>query len=86
MKALTLDALVIGGGPGGAAAAILLAQAGWSVGVVEKATSFPRHKVCGEFLSATNFALLRQMGVAQAFFGLAGPDVTRVGLFSRGHV
>ncbi len=84
MKASTLDALVIGGGPGGAAAAILLAQAGWSVGVVEKA-SFPRHKVCGEFLSATNFALLRQLGVAEAFFGLAGPEVTRVGLFSGRH-
>ena len=79
-----LDALVIGGGPSGGAAAILLAKAGWSVGVVEKA-SFPRHKVCGEFLSATNFALLREMGVADAFFALAGPAVTRVGLFSGDH-
>jgi len=72
---------VIGGGPSGAAAALLLAKAGWSVGVVEKAT-FPRHKVCGEFLSATSFPLLRQLGVAESFFALAGPAVTRVGLFS----
>jgi len=76
-----LDALVIGGGPSGASTALLLAKAGWSVGVVEKA-NFPRHKVCGEFLSATSFPLLRQLGVAQSFFALAGPDVREVGIFS----
>jgi menaquinone-9 beta-reductase len=77
----TLDALVIGGGPSGATAALLLAKAGWSVGVVEKA-SFPRHKVCGEFLSAASLPLLRELGVTDAFSALAGPPVTRIGVFS----
>jgi menaquinone-9 beta-reductase len=81
----TFDALVIGGGPSGAAAAILLARAGWSVAVLEKA-SFPRHKVCGEFLSATNFPLLHRLGVDESFFALAGPEVTRVGLFAGDHI
>src|SRR5580704_6165585 len=74
----TFDALVIGGGPGGATAALLLAKAGWSVGLVEK-VSFPRRKVCGEFLSATNLPLLRHLGLAESFLELAGPDVRQVG-------
>ena len=53
----TYDAIVIGGGPGGATAALLLAQAGWSVGLLERKV-FPRRKVCGEYLSATNWPLL----------------------------
>jgi len=76
------DALIIGGGPGGATAALLLARAGWSVRVVEKA-AFPRGKVCGEFLSATNLPLLRELGVAEDFQELAGPEVRQVGLFAR---
>jgi menaquinone-9 beta-reductase len=77
----TFDALIIGGGPGGATAALLLAKAGWSVGLVEK-VSFPRRKVCGEFLSATNLPLLRHLGLAESFLELAGPDVRQVGLFA----
>jgi flavin-dependent dehydrogenase len=77
----TFDALIVGGGPGGATSALLLAKAGWSVALVEKA-SFPRGKVCGEFLSATNLPLLRHLGVAESFLELAGPEVRQVGLFS----
>ena len=76
------EVLVIGGGPAGATAALLLAQAGWSVALIEK-TPFPRKKVCGEFLSATNFPLLRRLGVAEAFRDLAGPEIRHVGLFAR---
>jgi flavin-dependent dehydrogenase len=80
----TFDALIIGGGPGGATSALLLAKAGWSVALVEK-TSFPRGKVCGEFLSATNLPLLRRLGLAESFLELAGPEVRQVGLFSGDH-
>jgi flavin-dependent dehydrogenase len=76
------DALVIGGGPGGAATALLLARAGWSVVLVER-KAFPRRKVCGEYLSATSLPLLEQLGVADAFRDTAGPEVRRVGLFAR---
>ena len=85
MSTSTFDALIIGGGPGGATSALLLAKAGWSVALLEKA-SFPRGKVCGEFLSATNLPLLRHLGVAESFLELAGPDVRQVGLFSGDHV
>ena len=78
------DAVIIGGGPAGATAAALLAKAGWSVAIIEKA-AFPRGKVCGEFLSATNFPLLDQLGLCQSFFSIAGPPVRRVGFFSGDH-
>jgi flavin-dependent dehydrogenase len=52
------------------------------VAVVER-TTFPRLKVCGEFLSAANLPLLRDLGVADEFLDLAGPDVKRVAVFAR---
>lgn len=75
------DALILGGGPSGATAALLLARAGWSVGVLEQAC-FPRRKVCGEFLSATNTPLLQELGIADEFSAAAGPEVRDVGLFA----
>jgi flavin-dependent dehydrogenase len=80
-----MDALIIGGGPAGSTAALLLAKAGWSVGLVEKAR-FPRRKVCGEFISATNLPLMSHLGVADSFRNSAGPEVRQVGLFSGDHV
>ena len=47
------DALIIGAGPAGSSAAILLATAGWSVALIEK-QAFPRRKVCGECVAASN--------------------------------
>jgi flavin-dependent dehydrogenase len=75
------EALVLGGGPAGATAALLLARAGWSVAVVEK-TAFPRRKVCGEFLSATNLPLLRDAGLADRFLEIAGPEIRRIAVFA----
>ncbi len=75
------DALIIGGGPAGSTAALLLAKAGFSVVIVEK-TAFPRRKVCGEYLSATNLRLFHELGIYDDFVRLAGPEISRVGLFS----
>jgi flavin-dependent dehydrogenase len=75
------DALVIGGGPAGGTAAALLAQAGWSVALLER-KRFPRRKVCGEYVSASNGPLLRILGIEAQFNAVAGPPLTRVGLFA----
>ena len=77
----TFDVLIIGGGPGGATAGLLLARAGWSVAIVEQA-SYPRRKVCGEFLSASNLPLLRLLHLDNAFCRLAGPEVRRLAVFA----
>ena len=75
------DAIIVGGGPSGATAATLLAQAGWRVAVVEKA-QFPRRKVCGEFISGTTWPLLERLGVGRPLLEIAGPVVRRVGVFA----
>jgi flavin-dependent dehydrogenase len=72
------DALVIGAGPAGSTAAILLAQSGWRVSLVEQ-HAFPRQKVCGECISAGSLTLLDDLGVGPAFQRMAGPELRYVG-------
>ncbi|GGJ17500.1 NAD(P)/FAD-dependent oxidoreductase [Neoroseomonas lacus] len=56
------DVLVAGGGPAGAACAIMLARGGRRVVLVERETG-PREKVCGEFLGADALACLAALGL-----------------------
>ena len=57
---MTYDLIVIGGGPGGSAAAITAARSGARVLLLERGR-FPRHKVCGEFVSAESLGLLSSL-------------------------
>jgi 2-polyprenyl-6-methoxyphenol hydroxylase-like FAD-dependent oxidoreductase len=81
MSRSTHDAIVIGAGPAGSSAALALARRGWRVAIVEKAR-FPRRKVCGEYVSAAAWPVLRALGVADELEPRAGPAVRRVGLFA----
>ena len=54
------DLVVIGGGPAGASAAIAAARSGARVALLE-AGEFPRHKVCGEFVSAESLDILHDL-------------------------
>ena len=74
-----LDAVIIGAGPAGSAAAILLARAGWAVALIEK-QRFPRRKVCGECIAASNLPLLDALGIGAAVAANAGPALRRVTL------
>ena len=74
-----VDAVIVGAGPAGSSAAILLARAGWSVALVER-QRFPRRKVCGECIAASNLPLLDALGVGAAIDAQAGPPLRRVAL------
>ena len=76
------DAIVVGAGPAGSAAAILLARAGWSVALVEK-QAFPRRKVCGECIAASNFPLFDALGIGALVEAAAGPELRQVALLHR---
>lgn len=56
------DVVVVGAGPAGAASAILLAERGLAVTVVDRA-EFPRPKICGEYLSPEAARVLDRLGV-----------------------
>lgn len=73
------DALVIGAGPAGSCAAILLTDAGWRVALVER-QAYPRRKVCGECISATNLAILEALGIGPALARLAGRPLCQMAL------
>lgn len=57
MEADTYDVIIAGAGPAGCACAITAARAGARVLLLDK-DKFPRHKVCGEFVSPESLDLL----------------------------
>jgi menaquinone-9 beta-reductase len=57
------DVLIIGGGPAGSIAALVLARAGVRVTILDRAT-FPRDKLCGDSVNPGAMALLARHGVA----------------------
>lgn len=57
---MNFDLIVIGGGPTGCSAAITAARHGAKVLLFERG-HFPRHKVCGEFVSAESLELLQSL-------------------------
>jgi flavin-dependent dehydrogenase len=69
------DVIVVGAGPAGTSASILLAQRGVKVLLLEK-SRFPREKLCGEFLSPETLHLFERLGVRERMMD-AGAQVIR---------
>lgn len=68
------DVVIVGGGPAGCAAAIVLAELGWAVTLLEKA-QHPRFHI-GESLLPMNMPILERLGVLE--------QVRRIGVLKRG--
>lgn len=60
---MTPDVIVVGAGPAGTIAALVLARAGARVRLLDRAT-FPRHKLCGDTVNPGALRLLRRLGLA----------------------
>jgi flavin-dependent dehydrogenase len=75
------DLIVAGGGPAGSACAITAARKGARVLLVEK-SCFPRHKVCGEFVSSESLRLLAALLEGDLFQAL--PQIASARIFLDG--
>jgi flavin-dependent dehydrogenase len=88
-----VEVLIVGAGPAGAIAALMLARAGVRVLVVDRA-KFPRDKLCGDTLNPGSLAMLARHGVAERILErgkpiegmlVTGASGVRVrGIYSRG--
>ncbi len=66
------DVVISGAGPAGCSSALFLAQKGYRVLLLDKAT-FPREKVCGDGITAATSTLLEEMGVMDRLRLRLGP-------------
>ena len=78
---MSAEALVVGGGPAGAALATLLARAGRPTTLIEREPA-AHDKVCGEFVSGEAAAYLGGLGLDLAALGAV--PIRRVRLTARG--
>ena len=75
------DATIIGAGPAGSVAALILARAGWNVTLIEQ-HRFPRDKVCGECLSAVGIDVIGRLGIRDLLSKLRPAQLGRSTLVS----
>ena len=72
------DVLIVGGGPAGSIAALVLARAGVDVTILDRAV-FPRDKLCGDSVNPGAMALLARHGLAADVESARVADVGHAG-------
>lgn len=84
MMTHSYDVAVIGAGIAGSVMAKSLADHGWNTVLFDR-KAFPRHKVCGEFLSPESLTMLKKLGLREAVASLKPCTILRTSLIlSRG--
>lgn len=76
------DISITGAGPAGSSLAIRLANAGFSVVLIEQ-KKFPREKLCGEFISPECLAHFKELGVMDRMIEAGGTDLHETIFFGR---
>lgn len=79
---MEVDVAVIGAGPAGSTLAALLAKRGVTVALIDRDT-FPRDKLCGEFLSYDALPVLDALGVTAAIDAHDAPRIDRCRVVAR---
>ena len=76
---MTIDVLVVGAGPAGSIAALVLARAGVRVRLIDRAR-FPRDKLCGDTVNPGSLAILDRLGISDPVrrraMAITGMDIT----------
>lgn len=83
--AFDADVAIVGAGPAGAATAVHLARRGFKVALLDQ-HSFPRDKVCGDFVGPVAEVELQDLGVAGRPEFLRTNRITRAALYLNGEL
>lgn len=76
------DVAIVGAGPAGSSTAIRLTLAGLDVVVLEQ-KAFPRHKLCGEFVSPECMPHFTELGVMEDIASAGGTELRKTVFYSR---
>ncbi|HNU07787.1 MAG TPA: FAD-dependent monooxygenase [Pyrinomonadaceae bacterium] len=74
--------VIAGAGPAGSSLAIRLAKAGFEVVLIER-EKFPRHKLCGEFVSPECIRHFNDLGVGGQMLDAAGDRIVATNFYSQ---
>ncbi len=74
--------VVAGAGPAGSSLAIRLARRGFNVVLIER-ERFPRHKLCGEYVSPECIRHFNELGVARSMLDAAGDRIFQTDFYSQ---
>ncbi len=75
--------LIVGAGPAGASLAIRLAKKNFDITLVER-EKFPRHKLCGEFISPECLSHFKELGVFGEMISAGGERITETVFYEPG--
>jgi flavin-dependent dehydrogenase len=73
--------VIVGAGPAGTSLAIRLAKENFQVILIER-EKFPRHKLCGEFISPECFEHFRELGILDEMLMLGGDRILQTVFYS----
>lgn len=80
---MKLRIAIVGAGPAGTSLAIRLAQQDLEITLVERET-FPRHKLCGEFISPECLSHFEELGVLEEMLAAGGTRIDETRFYAPG--